>query len=112
MSTKLRPQTILRRGLEKIERNKERTKTGLSFPGIKENKQDVDEHMVDAQDESMGDETDQKELGEFLRQLSKQKISLSGFKYPGSSQSYNNVELVRHANANANLQRHIFDTSF
>jgi hypothetical protein len=52
-------------------------------------------------------------MNEFTRQLKKHKIPMSNvFNLPDTSRSYNNVELVRAANANANLQANLFNTSF
>jgi len=41
-----------------------------------------------------------------------QKIPMGKFRLPEEGQSYNNVELVRRANANYNLQNNIFQTTF
>ena len=52
-------------------------------------------------------------MNEFTRQLKKHKIPMSNiFNLPDTTRSYNNVELVRAANANANLQANLFNTTF
>lgn len=44
--------------------------------------------------------------------LNKRVIPYKNFKYPSTRKSYNNVELVRMANANADYQENIFNTRF
>lgn len=53
-------------------------------------------------------------LNEYKRVLTKIKSPMSeeNFKLPPDTQSYNYVELVRQANANARYQRNLFNTEF
>jgi hypothetical protein len=53
-------------------------------------------------------------LNEYKRVLTKIKSPMSeeNFNLPPDTQSYNYVELVRQANANARYQRNLFNTEF
>ena len=112
MSTKTRltPQQKLRQVYRKITTRNEvnqKPNMGTSDHGIIMNPRIIEKINEDISEEDISEE---QKLGEFKRQITKQRIPLSSVFKTG--ESYNNVELVRRANANANLQRHLFDTSF